>query len=771
MKKYLIALSAIVGACSNMLGQISQGGYPFDLSPTQSISTITTPSIPLDELRAEDLERDQYKEFGYRFGYEMSTDLNPQNSGEWRKVGATDVWIVDIVCPEAFSVSLFFDQFKLKDDAYLFIKNPETGQFIGSLTSANNKKWGSLSTGVVAGDHVQVQLVLPEGTSKYDQELQIGTIIHGYRDILRSDKYQANAQRGPFGNSGACNINVNCPEGDPWQCEKKSVALIVEGSWAVCSGAMINNTSQDGTPYFLTADHCISFASVNNWLFYFNHEAAMCNGNTGPIDQSVSGATVVASNGDSDFALLELSTAPPADFSVHYAGWDKSGTAPDAVTGIHHPSGDVKKICFDTDGPSADSYGGVAVWYISEWEDGVTEGGSSGSPLFDENHRIVGQLYAGAAACQGQQNNGDFDVYGRLDASWDGPNPNSRLKDWLDPTGSDALTLGGFLNCGEAYALDAAVQGILNVPQTLCDGTSITPSVNLANFGSDVLTSVTIEVTYNGNSAGIVEWSGSLGQWENDEVSLPAFSPVLGENIIEVALVAPNGGEDENASNNNGNASLEYLVGEEQINVTIYTDDYGYEIFWQLSEPDGEVLATGGNTNVGINGGGAQVAAEGDPGAYGDNQLIEETIDFYPWGCYEFTIVDDWGDGICCDYGEGYYEITDAYGNLLASGSGYGETDTRTFGMINGLSINEKTSFDITLFPNPAEDFIMVNHDPMSSEARFEILDNVGRIVYQGNVLPGANQTEIVINDLVGGIYHLRLIDQNTIQSREFVLK
>ena len=52
------------------------------------------------------------------------------------------------------------------------------------------------------------------------------------------------------------------------------------------------------------------------------------------------------------------------------------------------------------------------------WEDGVTEPGSSGSPSFDQNHRIIGQLYGGAAACSGSVNNGAYDYYGRMDVSW-----------------------------------------------------------------------------------------------------------------------------------------------------------------------------------------------------------------------------------------------------------------------------------------------------------------------------------------------------------------
>ena len=77
---------------------------------------------------------------------------------------------------------------------------------------------------------------------------------------------------------------------------------------------------------------------------------------------------------------------------------------------------------------------------IDDWEDGVTEPGSSGSPLFDNNHRIIGQLYGGAAACNGSVNNGLYDYYGRLDVSW-----GNGASQYLDPSGGNTTTWDGYL--------------------------------------------------------------------------------------------------------------------------------------------------------------------------------------------------------------------------------------------------------------------------------------------------------------------------------------
>ena len=80
-------------------------------------------------------------------------------------------------------------------------------------------------------------------------------------------------------------------------------------------------------------------------------------------------------------ALIELSSTPPASWGVEYAGWDATGATPTSAVGIHHPSGDVKKICFEENSPYYDVTGGAQVWWIDQWELGVTEPGSSGSPF------------------------------------------------------------------------------------------------------------------------------------------------------------------------------------------------------------------------------------------------------------------------------------------------------------------------------------------------------------------------------------------------------
>ena len=160
---------------------------------------------------------------------------------------------------------------------------------------------------------------------------------------------------------------------------------------------------------------------------------------------TVQGSTRLANFFISDFALLLLNETPPDSFNIYYSGWSAEDNSADSSVGIHHPRGDIKKITFDYDSVTATSWLGAAPgtthWRIGNWEDGTTEPGSSGSPLYDKNKRIIGQLHGGFASCISIT----ADWYGRIARSWSGGGSSSNsLKPWLDPVNSGLLVLNGY---------------------------------------------------------------------------------------------------------------------------------------------------------------------------------------------------------------------------------------------------------------------------------------------------------------------------------------
>ena len=210
--------------------------------------------------------------------------------------------------------------------------------------------------------------------------------------------------------------------------------ILTSGGSRLCTGSLVNNVRQDLTPYFLTANHCLGGES--SWVFMFQYESAGCSNQDGPTYMTVQGSTLLNNASTSDYALLRLDETPPESYEIHYAGWSAENTAPVNPVGIHHPSGDIKKITFDYDTGISDGWSGNdgSHWRVADWEDGTTEPGSSGSPLFDANHRIVGQLHGGEAYCAYNVN----DYYGKVSTSW-----NLGLKNYLDPDNTGLMLLDG----------------------------------------------------------------------------------------------------------------------------------------------------------------------------------------------------------------------------------------------------------------------------------------------------------------------------------------
>ena len=513
----VLFLAASVVFSINLVAQLSQTGAPSHWGAIAgvSINWMEFDALDLTTLRAEDEATAQFKDAPWRFGIEHPVAWNTSNSGAWSEEAGFDVWRLGVRAESATNWSFYLSEFDIPKGGELYVWNADRTEYLGAFTHLNHKEWGGLAIGLLEGEGVVLEYRQPHNGSMAPS-LEVAQVVQGYRSLLtRAEALNSkSASEGPFGNSGACNINVNCPEGADWQVEKKAVAIIVNGGFAACTGSLVNNTSNDGTPYFLTANHCLG--NPNTWTYYFNHESSTCAGTSGPTNMSISGGTLLMSDGGSDVALIELSSTPPSSWNVEYAGWDASGSNPENATGIHHPSGDLKKICFEEDSPYTSSTGGAQVWWINQWEAGVTEPGSSGSPLFDQNHRIIGQLYGGAAACSGSVNNGAYDFYGRFDVSW-----GLGVSDYLDPQNTGLLVLDGYptgyntdLGCTdpsacnyspEAITDDGSCQpfdacGICGGSGDTCSGCTDASACNydataLVDDGSCLLTGISVTMT------------------------------------------------------------------------------------------------------------------------------------------------------------------------------------------------------------------------------------------------------------------------------------
>lgn len=505
IKNLIIFFLALSAFSARSFAQLSEGGTPpsFDdksISSDVKISDLSKPDMA--QIRWEDSL--SYKNgILYKFGRFINTDFTPDNSGTWETLNNGDkIWRLKIRAIDALALGVYYDHFRVSAGSKLFLYNEDKSQVLGAYTSKNNQESGVFSNELIQGETVTLEYYQPASVTQ-KPELHINEIGYCYRSVRFLFKDVKD-----FGESKSCEVNINCSEGSNWQTQKKGVVrILIRTATAMgwCSGTMINNTSNNCTPYMLTADHCaldggvhIAQTYLNQWVFYFDYEATGC---TTPSSEptgtrwTITGCTMKANGGQggdtgSDFYLAQLNNPIPASKTVYFNGWDRNNTPAASGVTIHHPAGDIKKISTFTSPLASTSYGGtvpnthwLVVWATTTNGHGVTEPGSSGSPLFNSAGKVIGTLTGGGSACvvngSGPGTGPDQpDGYGKFSYHWEtnGTTSASQLKPWLDPTNTGVATVSG-CNCGNTSTVNA---------DFAASATNITPgtSITFTNLSS-----------------------------------------------------------------------------------------------------------------------------------------------------------------------------------------------------------------------------------------------------------------------------------------------
>lgn len=409
------------------------GPVPVETSPLHRL-----PPVDVAALLAEDAARSG-KDVPPRAGFPMKTDLEPARAAGLETLPSGErVWRFRVRSDGAMWLVLGFGTFRLQPGASLSVFDPERRTVHGPYDATDQRSHGQLWVPPVQGDTAVVEIRWPSPPKQaISPNLHLGTVLHGYRSV-----FGIGAPADPMEpDSGTCNIDTNCPLAANWQDEKRGVVNLLDSGGGYCSGSLITNTARDCRNYVLTANHCLSSqSSAAGTIFQFNFERPQCGSGVAPTNQQVSGAFLRATYSASDMTLLEIDEEIPEAYGAYYNGWSRSTTAPTESWCIHHPSNDEKAITFNDDPLTDGQNWGPDHWRIAQWEQGTTEPGSSGSPLFDQNSRIVGQLHGGTASCSSIT----YDEFGKLDVSWNGGGAAaSRLRDWLDPAGTGVLAEDG----------------------------------------------------------------------------------------------------------------------------------------------------------------------------------------------------------------------------------------------------------------------------------------------------------------------------------------
>ena len=515
--------------------EAQQSFAPHWAQPLADVPVLSMPKLDLKTVEAEDLAREAAG-LPPRFAVPNIVDVDPDTDGLWEQAPHGDLmWRVRVQAPGAGSVNLGFDEYHLPDGAQLLVYGADTGYVIGPFTALDNALHRELWTPVVLTDDVVVELTLP--ASQRDLlDLHLTHVGSGYRGFgLEAKKGHGSAK------SGSCNVDVVCPQGQGWDNEIQSVGVISTGGSTFCTGFMVNNTANDKKPYFMTADHCgIGSGNAASLVVYWNYETSICGGSPdGQLTQFQTGSFFRSAYGASDFTLVELDSQPDPAWDVTYAGWDRTGAEATTAIAIHHPNTDEKRISFEYQPTTTTDYLGTSVpgngthVRVEDWDVGTTEPGSSGSPLFDQNHRVIGQLHGGYAAC----GNDDADWYGKFSVSWTGGgSASTRLSDWLDPIGSGATFVdtlgiglsayptvptvhdgnitGPFTNPTVPYTLTNQTQTPIIYQMTVGAGVglliegSVNPVVGQINPGQTLVRNVTLASSV--NTLGVGQYTGQI---------------------------------------------------------------------------------------------------------------------------------------------------------------------------------------------------------------------------------------------------------------------
>jgi lysyl endopeptidase len=477
-----------------------------------------------------------------------TVDLTPQNSGTWETVTRGrrqyDVWRLLIESPGASSINLGFTRFHLPASGQLSVyasdyRPGDRADRLRQFTARNNASHGELWTPLVPrASAVVVELAVAKA-ERERVKLVLGSINAGFRDITIKRS------------SGSCNVDVVCPQGDPYRNEIRAVGVLSLNGSSLCSGSAINNTGAK-RPLFITANHCgLRANNAASVVVFWNFQNSFCrpvgssqsgSDGDGSLAQFNSGSNFLATFDPSDFTIVELSQPPQTSFNVFLEGWDRNpGPFNDGAVGIHHPAVADKRISISNRATEDDGGTHHKIW----WRPGgigVTEGGSSGSPIFSKAGRFIGQLTGGGSAC-GVPDSDMWDVYGKLANSWNGGGTAAtRVRDYLDPAGTNPMTIAGrnWNDAGgdtqapttsiTAPANGATVSGTLTVSASASDNVGVT-QVQFLVDGAIAATDTTAPYSFSWNTTGLANGSHTLRSRAFDAATNSGTSATVTVNV------------------------------------------------------------------------------------------------------------------------------------------------------------------------------------------------------------------------------------------------
>ncbi|MFZ4548546.1 MAG: T9SS type A sorting domain-containing protein [Bacteroidales bacterium] len=465
--------------------QVDRGGVPRSFRLLQSQKSVLPKMqvVPPDMLKLTEQDiADARLEKAYRVGTELPVSVTMENAGQWDFLpNGGRIWRLTLQCKDALGIGLNFKAMQLPAGSDLFVYTSDHTSILGAYTSNEVLKNNTFTTRPVYGDEITLEYFEAE-TVGQKAAIEISGLVYMYRNFDKPVTTNSSTLA-----ADTCEVNINCTEGLNWQEQKQGVVKIyskVGQSYFWCTGTLLNNTRQDFANLLLTAAHCSKSSGVpataddmSQWIFYFNYEAPTCI-TSAASNLTVLGAEKLAASDNpndvgSDFLLLKLLTEIPSQYRPYYCGWDANNDISTSGVCIHHPNGQVKKISTYTAPPTSSTWESTPnTHWVVKWAatssgyTGVTERGSSGSALFDNEGLVIGSLTGGESGCSDKSG---LDKYGKVQFSWqsNGSSASQQLKPWLDPTNTGKTKMPGSFNENYTHANFSASSEVVPVGGSL----------------------------------------------------------------------------------------------------------------------------------------------------------------------------------------------------------------------------------------------------------------------------------------------------------------
>jgi len=468
--KFIIITIILLSDMYHVAGQICKGGMPRSFTTGQLMlhKDEVIEKAKVDFYTEDLLEVDKWRA---REGTPMpiakliSVNYSFDNSGQsFLFPDGREMWRLHLKAENAIALMLYYKEFYIPPGGELFIYDKDTTKVLGSYTYETNPSGGIFATEFTGGDEVILEYYAPQ-ESVEKPRISISDIGYGYNKSAFKEFIGITTKAA----SGSCMVNINCEEGDAWQDQKNGICYTIQKIGRLsylCSASLLNNTAEDFKPLILMAAHCAyddnmymaSSSDMGQWIFYFHKEYSGC-ANTSPVEsKTMTGCKLLTNtglNGGSDGLLVLLNSEIPADYNVFYNGWDSRNVPANSGVGIHHPSGDYMKIStfnkpaqdydFIYSDFTGDKKGHWNVQFVATKNGhSVTEGGSSGSPLFNEKKLVVGTLTGGNSSCESEYELNGLNLYGKFSYHFNRYSDESaRMDIWLDPLKSNVTELNG----------------------------------------------------------------------------------------------------------------------------------------------------------------------------------------------------------------------------------------------------------------------------------------------------------------------------------------